>query len=154
MSQLIEVKVPDIGDFADVPVIELFVKVGDTIKVDDAIATLESDKATMDVPSSAAGVVKEVLVQVGSRVAEGSVLIKLEAAGAAAAAAPAPSAPASRGVDRDSLRRQEMEELKRIKDQERQAATQAELLAKRSGRAAQALKTALTNGAKDDGSWL
>ena len=92
MSQLIEVKVPDIGDFADVPVIELFVKVGDTIKVDDAIATLESDKATMDVPSSAAGVVKEVLVQVGSRVAEGSVLIKLEAAGAAAAAAPAPVA--------------------------------------------------------------
>jgi hypothetical protein len=62
MSQLIEVKVPDIGDFDDVPVIELFVKVGDTIKVDDAIATLESDKATMDVPSSAAGVVKEVLV--------------------------------------------------------------------------------------------
>ena len=55
MSQLIEVKVPDIGDFSDVPVIELFVKVGDTIKVDDAIATLESDKATMDVPSSAAG---------------------------------------------------------------------------------------------------
>ncbi len=57
---LIEVKVPDIGDFSDVPVIELFVKVGDTIKVDDAIATLESDKATMDVPSSAAGVIKEV----------------------------------------------------------------------------------------------
>jgi pyruvate/2-oxoglutarate dehydrogenase complex dihydrolipoamide acyltransferase (E2) component len=52
MSQLIEVKVPDIGDFDDVPVIELFVKVGDTIKVDDAIATLESDKATMDVPST------------------------------------------------------------------------------------------------------
>ena len=89
MSQLIEVKVPDIGDFADVPVIELFVKVGDTIKVDDAIATLESDKATMDVPSSAAGVVKEVLVQLGDRVSEGAVLIKLEAAGAAAAAAPA-----------------------------------------------------------------
>ena len=96
MSQLIEVKVPDIGDFADVPVIELFVKVGDTIKVDDAIATLESDKATMDVPSSAAGVVKEVLVQLGSRVSEGAVLIKLEAAGAAAAAAPvAAAAPAA-----------------------------------------------------------
>jgi pyruvate dehydrogenase E2 component (dihydrolipoamide acetyltransferase) len=94
MSQLIEVKVPDIGDFADVPVIELFVKVGDTIKVDDAIATLESDKATMDVPSSAAGVVKEVLVQLGDRVAEGAVLIKLEAAGAAAAAAPAGCGPA------------------------------------------------------------
>ncbi|HNE17124.1 MAG TPA: dihydrolipoamide acetyltransferase, partial [Rhodocyclaceae bacterium] len=95
MSQLIEVKVPDIGDFSDVPVIELFVKVGDTIKVDDAIATLESDKATMDVPSSAAGVVKEVLVQLGSKVSEGAVLIKVEAAGAAAsAAAPAAAAPA------------------------------------------------------------
>ena len=94
MSQLIEVKVPDIGDFDAVPVIELFVKVGDTIKVDDAIATLESDKATMDVPSSAAGVVKEVLVNLGDRVSEGAVLIKLEAAGAAAAAAPAASAPA------------------------------------------------------------
>uniref|UniRef100_UPI0035B0AFD8 biotin/lipoyl-containing protein n=1 Tax=Zoogloea sp. TaxID=49181 RepID=UPI0035B0AFD8 len=95
MSQLIEVKVPDIGDFSDVPVIELFVKVGDTIKVDDAIATLESDKATMDVPSSAAGVVKEVLVGLGDKVAEGTVLIKVEAAGAAAAApAPAAAAPA------------------------------------------------------------
>ena len=82
MSQLIEVKVPDIGDFDQVPVIELFVKVGDTIKVDDAIATLESDKATMDVPSSAAGVVKELLVSLGDKVSEGRVLIKLEAAGA------------------------------------------------------------------------
>ena len=90
MSQLIEVKVPDIGDFSDVPIIELYVKVGDTLAVDDAIATLESDKATMDVPSSAAGVVKEVLVKLGDTVSEGSVLIKLEAAGAAAAA-PAPA---------------------------------------------------------------
>ncbi len=65
MSQLIEVKVPDIGDFSDVPVIDLYVKVGDTIKIDDAIATLESDKATMDVPSPVAGTVKEVLVQLG-----------------------------------------------------------------------------------------
>ncbi|THF64296.1 dihydrolipoyllysine-residue acetyltransferase [Pseudothauera rhizosphaerae] len=88
MSQLIEVKVPDIGDFDAVPVIELFVKVGDTIAVDDAIATLESDKATMDVPSSAAGVVREVLVEVGDKVSEGSLLIKLEAAGAAAASLP------------------------------------------------------------------
>ena len=91
MSQIIEVKVPDIGDFSDVPVIDLFVKVGDTIKVDDAIATLESDKATMDVPSTAAGVVKEVLVQLGSKVSEGALLIKVEAGGAAAAA-PAPAA--------------------------------------------------------------
>ncbi len=90
MSQIIEVKVPDIGDFSDVPVIDLFVKVGDTIKVDDAIATLESDKATMDVPSTVAGVVKEVLIQLGSRVSEGAVLIKVES-GAAAAAAPAPA---------------------------------------------------------------
>ncbi|OYD53343.1 dihydrolipoyllysine-residue acetyltransferase [Thauera propionica] len=95
MSQLIEVKVPDIGDFDAVPVIELFVKVGDTIAVDDAIATLESDKATMDVPSSAAGVVKEILVGIGDKVAEGTALIKVEASGAAAAApAPAAAAPA------------------------------------------------------------
>ncbi|MDO9597621.1 MAG: dihydrolipoyllysine-residue acetyltransferase [Azoarcus sp.] len=96
MSQLIEVKVPDIGDFSDVPVIELFVKVGDTIKVDDAIATLESDKATMDVPSSHAGVVKEVLVNVGDKVSQGSLMIKVEAADAGAAApAPAAAAPAA-----------------------------------------------------------
>jgi len=95
---LVEIKVPDIGDFDAVPVIELFVKVGDSLKVDDAICTLESDKATMDVPSSAAGVVKEVLVAVGDKVAEGTVLLKLEAAGAAAAApapAAAPAAPAA-----------------------------------------------------------
>ena len=63
MSNLVEVKVPDIGDFDSVPVIELFVKVGDTLQVDDAIVTLESDKATMDVPSPVAGTVKEVLVE-------------------------------------------------------------------------------------------
>ncbi|MDD3676275.1 dihydrolipoyl dehydrogenase [Thauera propionica] len=93
---LVEVKVPDIGDFDSVPVIELFVKVGDSIKVDDAICTLESDKATMDVPSSAAGVVREVLVAVGDKVGEGAVLLKVEAAGAAAVApAPAAAAPAT-----------------------------------------------------------
>ena len=89
MSQIIEVKVPDIGDFDEVPVIELFVKVGDTIKVDDAIVTLESDKATMDVPSPVAGTVKEVLVQLGAKVGEGALLIKVETGAAAAAAAPA-----------------------------------------------------------------
>jgi len=94
MSQIIEVKVPDIGDFSEVPVIELYVKVGDSIKVDDAIATLESDKATMDVPSTVAGVVKEVLVQLGSKVGEGSVLIKVEAGASAPAAAPQAAAPA------------------------------------------------------------
>ncbi|MBL8432591.1 MAG: dihydrolipoyl dehydrogenase, partial [Dechloromonas sp.] len=98
MSQLIEVKVPDIGDFSDVPVIDLFVKVGDSIQVDDAIATLESDKATMDVPCTVAGVVREVLVQLGSKVSEGSLLIKVEAGAAAAVnaenAAKTESAPA------------------------------------------------------------
>ena len=96
MSQIIEVTVPDIGDFAEVPVIDLFVKVGDSIKVDDAIVTLESDKATMDVPSTVAGVVKEVLVQLGSKVGEGALLIKVETGAAAAptpqAAAPVPAA--------------------------------------------------------------
>uniref|UniRef100_Q47IY3 Acetyltransferase component of pyruvate dehydrogenase complex n=1 Tax=Dechloromonas aromatica (strain RCB) TaxID=159087 RepID=Q47IY3_DECAR len=97
MSQIIEVTVPDIGDFDSVPVIDLFVKVGDTIKVDDAIVTLESDKATMDVPSTVAGVVKEVLVSLGSKVGEGALLIKVETGGAAAepAAAPAPAAQAA-----------------------------------------------------------
>ncbi len=105
MSQLIEVKVPDIGDFSDVPVIDLFVKVGDAIKVDDAIATLESDKATMDVPSTVAGTVKEVLIQLGSRVSEGAVLIKVDA-GANATVSPekeaqtesAPAAPVAAPV--------------------------------------------------------
>lgn len=91
---VVEVKVPDIGDFSDVQVIDLFVKVGDTIKVDDAIATLESDKATMDVPSTVGGVVKEVLVQLGSKVSEGAVLVKVETGAAAPAAAPQASAPA------------------------------------------------------------
>jgi len=94
MSQIIEVKVPDIGDFSDVPVIELFVKVGDSIKVDDAIATLESDKATMDVPSTVEGVIKEVLIQLGSKVSEGVVLIKVESGAAAAVPAPQVTAPA------------------------------------------------------------
>ena len=93
---LIEVKVPDIGDFDTVPVIELYVKVGDSIQVDESICTLESDKATMDVPSSTAGVVREVLVQLGDKVGEGAVLIKVEETSAAAAtatsAAPAPAA--------------------------------------------------------------
>ena len=93
MSNIVEVKVPDIGDFTDVPVIDVFVKVGDTIKVDDALVTLESDKATMDVPSSVAGVVNEVKVKLGDRIAEGSVVVLVET-GAAAAAAPAPQAAA------------------------------------------------------------
>ena len=95
MSQLIDIKVPDIGDFTDVPVIEVFVKPGDVIKVDDALVTLESDKATMDVPASAAGVVKEVLVKLGDRIGEGAVVVRVEASDAATAtpaAAPAAAA--------------------------------------------------------------
>ncbi|MCE1244924.1 dihydrolipoyl dehydrogenase [Oryzomicrobium sp.] len=94
MSQLVEVKVPDIGDFKDVPVIEVFVKPGDTIKAEDALVSLESDKATMDVPSSAAGVVKEVKVKVGDKVSEGSLILVLEASAAVAAPAPTAAAPA------------------------------------------------------------
>ena len=78
MSQLTEIKVPDIGDFSDVPVIEIYVKPGDTVALDDALVTLESDKATMDVPATLAGVVKEVLVKLGDRVSEGSPLIRVE----------------------------------------------------------------------------
>jgi dihydrolipoamide dehydrogenase len=91
---VIEVKVPDIGDFNDVPVIEVLVKPGDTVKAEDSLVTLESDKATMDVPSPSAGTVKEVRVKVGDKLSEGSVVLTLEAAGAAAPANPvAPEAP-------------------------------------------------------------
>ena len=85
----IDVKVPDIGDFKDIPVIEVFVKPGDTVKADDSLVTLESDKATMDVPSPAAGVVREMKLKVGDKVSEGTVVLVLELA-AAGAAAPAP----------------------------------------------------------------
>ena len=87
----VEIKVPDIGDFTDVPVIEVLVKAGDAVKVDDSLVTLESDKATMDVPSTAAGVVKSVAVKVGDKVSEGSVVVVLEAAASAAPAKPAPA---------------------------------------------------------------
>ncbi len=99
----IEVKVPDIGDFTDVPVIEVLVKPGDTVKVEDSLVTLESDKATMDIPAPAAGVVKSVGVKVGDKVSEGALLLTLEttaaetpsARPAAAASAPAAAKPAS-----------------------------------------------------------
>ncbi|CAG0931586.1 partial methylmalonyl-CoA carboxyltransferase 1.3S subunit, partial [Planctomycetaceae bacterium] len=71
----IEVKVPDIGDFTDVPVIEVLVKAGDKVKVDDSLVTLESDKATMDVPSTVAGTVTSVAVKVGDKVSEGAVVV-------------------------------------------------------------------------------
>src|SRR6202166_1389582 len=95
MSQAIEVKVPDIGDYTDIPVIEVLVKVGDTVEKEQSLVTLESDKATMDVPSSAAGVVKEVKVKVGDNVSEGALIVVLEAAeSGAAAASTAAEAPA------------------------------------------------------------
>ncbi len=88
---LLEVKVPDIGDFKDVAVIELLVKPGDTIKADQSLITVESDKASMEIPSSHAGVVKELKIKIGDTVNEGSVLLLLES-DAAAAPAPAPAA--------------------------------------------------------------
>ncbi|MFC7302308.1 dihydrolipoyl dehydrogenase [Cognatiluteimonas weifangensis] len=90
---MIDVKVPDIGGYDDVPVIELLVAVGDTVAKDQGLVTLESDKATMEVPSSAAGVVRELKVNLGDTVSEGSVIAVLEAEGAAAPAAQPASAP-------------------------------------------------------------
>ncbi|HIE4563881.1 TPA: dihydrolipoyl dehydrogenase [Stenotrophomonas maltophilia] len=98
----IEIKVPDIGDYSDVPVIEVLVAVGDTVKKDQGLVTLESDKATLEVPSSAAGVVKEIKVKLGDTLSEGAVVVVLDAEGAAeapakaAAPAPAAAAPASK----------------------------------------------------------
>ena len=98
---VIEVKVPDIGDYSEVPVIELLVAVGDTVKKDQGLLTLESDKATLEVPSAAAGVIKELKVKLGDVLSEGAViaLLETEDAGAAPAAAPAAAkaeAPASK----------------------------------------------------------
>ena len=101
MSQLINIKVPDIGDYKDVPVIEVLVKAGDHVEKEQSIVVLESDKATMDVPSSHSGVVKEVKVKVGDSISEGAIVLVLEESGAAAVApppakvAPAPAASAS-----------------------------------------------------------
>src|ERR1700681_1766260 len=96
MAQTVEVKVPDIGDFKDVPVIEVLVKAGDTVKAEDSLVTLESDKATMDVPSPSAGIVKDVKVKLGDKVSEGSVIVTLdtEAANGGKAASPAQAAAA------------------------------------------------------------
>jgi dihydrolipoamide dehydrogenase len=100
MANTIEVKIPDIGGHENVPVIEVMVKVGDTVAKEQSLITLESDKATMEIPSSAAGVIKELKLKVGDEVSEGAVIAVIEAEGAAApaeapkAAAPAPAAPA------------------------------------------------------------
>jgi dihydrolipoamide dehydrogenase len=95
-----EIRVPDIGDFTDVPVIEILVAPGDKVDIEDPLVTLESDKATMEIPAPAAGVVKQLHVAIGDRVSQGSVLLLLEpdGAGAAAPAPPAASAPAAPSV--------------------------------------------------------
>jgi pyruvate dehydrogenase E2 component (dihydrolipoamide acetyltransferase) len=98
MANAIEVKVPDIGDFKNIPVIEILVKPGDTVSAEDPLVTLESDKATMEVPSPAAGTVKEIRIKVGDKVSEGALVLMLEPGGEAQAAAPkaapAPAVPA------------------------------------------------------------
>jgi dihydrolipoamide dehydrogenase len=96
MTAVVEVKVPDIGEFNDVPIIEVMVKPGDAVQAEVPLITLESDKATMDVPAPAAGVVKEVKVKVGDKVSEGSVILLLESAGAAVSPLPGGEGPGVR----------------------------------------------------------
>ncbi len=94
----IDVKIPALGDYKDVPVIDVLVKPGDAVSANDALVTLESDKATMDVPAPASGTVRELKLKVGDRVGEGSLVAVMEATDGAARAAPpapAPSTPAS-----------------------------------------------------------
>ena len=94
---LIEVKVPDIGDFKDVAVIELLVQPGQSVKAEQSLVTVESDKASMEIPSSHAGVVKELKVKLGDKISEGAVLALVESSDAASASPPtAPQAPAQR----------------------------------------------------------
>jgi len=89
MATIVEVKVPDIGDFKDIPIIEVFVKPGDTVKAEDPLISLESDKATMDVPSPVDGVVKDIKVKLGDKVSEGTLILTVDAAAAPAGVAPA-----------------------------------------------------------------
>ncbi len=93
MANVIDVTVPDIGDFKNIPVIEVFVKAGDTVKAEESLMTLESDKATMDVPSPASGVVKELIIKPGDKVSKGTLVLRLEAVAAATEATTAPAAP-------------------------------------------------------------
>ena len=96
MSNTVEIKVPDIGDFSEVDVIEILVAVGDTVKAEQSLITVESDKASMEIPSSAAGVVKALKVKVGDKVKEGSVILELEAESASAGASKASETPAAK----------------------------------------------------------
>jgi pyruvate dehydrogenase E2 component (dihydrolipoamide acetyltransferase) len=95
VANTIDVKVPDIGDFKDVPIIEILVKPGDTVKADDPLVSLESDKATMDVPSPSAGKIADIVAKVGDKVSMGSLILRLEA-GDGAAAPPAPKEQAAK----------------------------------------------------------
>ncbi|EHK68094.1 biotin/lipoyl-containing protein, partial [Achromobacter arsenitoxydans] len=92
MSNIVQIKVPDIGDFKEVEVIEVLVAVGDTIKAEQSLITVESDKASMEIPASQGGVVKSIAVKVGDKVAEGAVVLEVEAADAGAAKEEAPKA--------------------------------------------------------------
>jgi pyruvate dehydrogenase E2 component (dihydrolipoamide acetyltransferase) len=92
VANIVDVKVPDIGDYKDVPIIEILVKPGDVVKADASLVTLESDKATMDVPAPKAGTVREIIAKIGDKVAMGSLILRLEEAGADAAPAPKPAA--------------------------------------------------------------
>ena len=91
MSNLVPVNVPDIGDVSDVDIIEVLVSVGDTIAKEDSLITLETDKATMDVPSSEAGVVKAIHINVGDQVSQGDLILEIEASKATASASTSPS---------------------------------------------------------------
>jgi pyruvate dehydrogenase E2 component (dihydrolipoamide acetyltransferase) len=91
LSNIIDVKVPDIGDFKDVPIIEIAVKPGDVVKLDDPMITLESDKASMEVPAPSAGTVKEILVKIGDRVGKDFLFARLESGEAPSAAQAAPA---------------------------------------------------------------
>src|SRR5690606_2743843 len=95
----VELKVPDIGDFSEVEVIEVMVRVGDTVKAEQGLITVESDKASMEIPAEQGGVVSKVLVKVGDKVTEGSSLVVLESAGTSTATEPAAGAVASGKAD-------------------------------------------------------
>ncbi|MCX7033080.1 MAG: branched-chain alpha-keto acid dehydrogenase subunit E2, partial [Arenimonas sp.] len=96
MAELLEARVPDIGDDKDVPVIELLVQPGDAVKKDHGLVTLESDKATMEVPAPFDGIVRELRVKIGDALSEGSVVALIEPS--ASAAAVAPSAPVAKAA--------------------------------------------------------
>ena len=97
MSEIIEIKVPDIGDFKDVDVIEVLVKPGDTVAPEDSLIVLETDKASMEVPSPTAGVIQEIRIKVGDKVSEGDVVLMLAASAEKAPSPPAPLPPAGEG---------------------------------------------------------